>query len=539
MAGRNLVTLGYILVFWVALPGILAALAAWGQRIFGPTLRLPNLLPAAIVLAGLSGFMLAVSIVQYTRASGSLPVSAFPPRRLIRSGVFGVWRHPIYLFSVFFFSGLAMIFWPAGSILVVLPCLAVGTFIYAGIEEAGLKRRFGSFYDGHRRQTSVLIPRLPQVVRPPLGILSRAYFRFEVSGRENAAIDPPFVVIAAHRNYLDPVFVSLALNVPVHYITTFEMFRRPASKAVFSKLFSLPLKRFRPDVGSVLDIRRRLREGCVVGIFPEAERSWTGTMLRFKPEVLKLLRMQPDIPILPLRLEGTYAAWPRWARLPRRAKVSVVIEKPVFADRRESPAGLEDRLSRLIEPREAPGPAPVPAAAGGIEKLIYRCPECLRFDAIRSGRGPDFTCSKCRADFRLFSDLSIQLSGSDVRTSLAGIAARVRVAPDNSSSGSEPGTTPARAELSVEKLGRLEPVGSGRLNLSAAILGFESAGGTVRIDLDSTRAVVVEGARKLQVYGGRPAGLFQFEILDQSALKWQDLVVAAVRSRRGFAPSTA
>lgn len=539
MTGKKLITLGYILMFWGVLPGILAALAAWGERAFGPALRLPTLLTAGLLLAGLSGIMLALSIVQYTRAAGSLPISALPPRQLIRSGVFGVWRHPIYLFSVFFFSGLAMTRWPAGSLLVVFPSLVLGTFIYARIEEGGLKRRFGSLYDGHLRQTSILVPRLAHILRGLFAVLSRFYFRFEVSGGEADALAPPFVVISAHRNYLDPVFVSLALKKPVHFITTFEMFRSPASRLLFSRLFSLPAKRYKPDVRSSLDIRRRLLEGCVVGVFPEAERSWTGAMRGFKPEVLKLFRRHSDIPILPLRLEGTYAAWPRWARGPRRASVSVVIEKPVFVSRGEDPSELEAKLSRIIEPRGAPDPRPRPVAADGIEALLYRCPECLSFDAIRSGRGPDFGCSKCRASFSLLSDLSIRSSESGARASLASIAAGIRIAPESPASDGESSVFRARARLCIEKLGRLEAFGAGRLDLSANQLRFASGGAQVHIDLDSIRSVIIEGARKLQVYGGHPARLFQFTHLDQSALKWQDLVVEAVRRRAGFAPSTA
>jgi 1-acyl-sn-glycerol-3-phosphate acyltransferase len=539
MAGRKLVTLGYILVFWGALPGILVALAAWGERVFGPELRLPNLLPAGLLLAGASGVMLALSIAQYTRASGSLPISAFPPQRLIRSGVFGIWRHPIYLFSVFFFSGLAMIFWPAGSILVAFPALSLGTLVYAKIEEGALKKRFGRVYDGHRRQTSIFIPRLPNLVRPLFAVLSRFYFRFEVSGRENGALAPPFVVISAHRNYLDSVFISLALNAPVHFIITFEMFRNPVSRFIFSRLLCLPKKRYKPDLRNALDIRRRLLEECAVGMFPEAERSWTGTMICFKPETLKLLRNHPDIPILPVRLEGTYAVWPRWARGPRRAKVSVFIEKPVFASRGESSAELEARLFRLLEPREAPDSRLSPIAAGGIESVIYRCPECLSFDAIQSGKGADFRCSNCLAHFKLLSDYSIQKSGDDARASLASISRRIRDVTENSFSAPDSSVTRARAKLSVEKFGRFEFVGTGRLDLSAHDLTFESRGASVGIDLASIHSVVIEGARKLQLYGGHPACLFQFALLGQSALKWQDLIVGTIRRRFGFSPSRA
>jgi 1-acyl-sn-glycerol-3-phosphate acyltransferase len=440
---------------------------------------------------------------------------------------------------VFFFSGLGMIFWPAGSLLVVFPALALGTLIYARVEEAGLEKRFGSVYDGHRRQTAILVPRLFYLLRPLFAVISRILFRFEVSGRENGALDPPYFVISAHRCYLDSFFISLAMKVPVHFITTFEMFRGPASRFVFSRLLALPKKRYRPDIRNALDIRRRLLQGCAVGIFPEAERSWTGAMIGFKPEALKLFRNNPDIPILPVRLEGTYAVWPRWARGPRRAKVSAFIEKPVFAGRGELPADLEIRLSRLVEPRQAPDPRLRPLAARGIESLIYRCPDCLSFDTIRSVKVPGFRCSTCLAHFKLFSDFSIQKSGNDVRISLENASRQIRVGPESLISARASCVTWVRARLSVDEAGRLEHVGTGRLELLAPKLIFKSGSPLIQIDLDSVRSVVVEGSRKLQVYGGRPANLFQFTLLDQSVLKWQDLVVEAVRHHRGFSPTTA
>jgi len=539
MAKKNLITFGYILAFWGLLPGILVALAAWGERVFGPGLRLPNLVPAGLLLAGTSGVLLVLSIAQYSRAAGSLPISAFPPQRLIRSGVFGIWRHPIYLFSVFFWSGAEMIFWPAGTLLVAFPALALGALAYARMEERALSKRFGSIYDGHRRQTSILIPRLFHFVRPLLSVLCRVYFRYEASGGENAAPAPPFFVISAHRNYLDSIFISLALNVPVHFVTTFEMFRKTGSRCLFLKLLGLPKKRYKPDVRNALDIRRRLLEGCAVGIFPEAERSWTGAMMAFKPEVLKLLQSYPDIPILPVRLEGTYAAWPRWARGPRRSNVSAIIERPVFVGRGETPAGLEARLSRLVEPRLAPGSGRRPPGAAGIESLIYRCPECLSYDTVQSGKGPEFGCSKCRARFSLLPDYSVKKPGDDLRASLERLSRPIRIVTDNQLSAPDALITWGQADLAVEKFGRFEAVGAGRLELTPRRLTFDSGSAIYPIELDSIRSVVIEGARKFQVYGGAPAALFQFEFPGQSALKWQSLAVEIVRNRHGFSPSTA
>ena len=537
MAKRRLIVLGYVLTFWGALPGALVLLAAWGERVMGPRLPLPDLRPAGLVLAGVSGVMLALSIVQYTRAAGALPISAFPPQKLIRSGVFGIWRHPIYLFFLLLFGGLAAAFWPTGACLVAIPVLTVMTFVYARLEERGLGKRFGSLYRGHRRQTAIVVPRLIHFVRVVSAGLARLFFGLEVLGKEHRSLDPPLIVVSAHRCYLDPFLVLAALGTPLHFITTSAMFRKPWSRLLFSRLLGLPVTRYKPDVRNALEIRRRLGEGCVVGMFPEAERTWADTMAGFKPEALRLLWNLPDVPILPVRLEGTYAVWPRWAKGPRRAKVSVRFEAPLFAGRAGSPADLEAKLSWLIGPRESPASPGSPISSRGIETVIYRCPDCRRFGTIRSGRGARFECSSCLADFTLLPGFTVQRAKESIGSPLASLARSVRFGPEAGLPEEEPRLAPARVKLSIERSGRLEAAGAGRLDLAGDQLIFTSTSQAVRIDLEAIQAVVIEGARKLEVYGGRPARLHQFTVLDQSALKWQDVVIELVRRRTGVAPA--
>jgi len=541
MVSKTLVTFGYVLVFWGALPGLLAALAALEERLLGPHLRLQGLRWAGLGLAVAAGAILAASILQYFRASGSLPISAFPPRKLIRTGLFGVWRHPIYLFSVLFFSGLGITVWPAGFLLASFPVLAAGTVIYASFEETGLEKRFGRAYEGHCRQTSIILPGLRQLLRPVAAGLCRFYFRYEVSGRENGKIEPPFFVVSAHRNYLDSVFISLALGVPVHFITTSERFRSPLSRAFYSRLCALSKKRYTPDVRHALEIRRRLAEGCAVGLFPEAERSWTGEMCEFKAGALKLLRAHPEIPILPLRLQGAYEAWPRWAPLPRRTKVVAQVGELVFASAGESWPAFEARIRALIEPPRASRSLSTPVSAKGIGTLVYRCPECRSFDSVRSGRGEAFFCARCGARFELRPDRSVRRIGRDGSIPLADLTKRIftgsaAMVPDGS-----PGrrSTADGTSLAIDRDGRMKTRGTGRLELTDAGLSFDGPDGLVRFDLAATRAVVVEGARILQMYGGRPPVLFQLTLKDQSVLKWQHLIAAEVRRARGSGPDMA
>lgn len=537
MAKRKHIVLGYVLTFWGALPGALILLAAWGERAFGPRLALPDFRPAGLTIAAISGLTLALSIVQFTRAAGVLPISAFPPQRLIRSGVFGVWRHPIYLFFLLSFGGLAVAFWPTGAVLVAVPVLAGMTLVYARIEERGLEKRFGCLYRGHRRQTAIVVPRLIHFIRILAAGLGRLFFRLEVLGKEHRSLDPPFIVVSAHRCYFDPFLVLAALGRPIHFITTSAMFRKPLPRFLFSRLLGLPVTRYKSDVKNALEIRRRLGDGGIVGMFPEAERTWTDTMARFKPEALRLLASLPDVPILPVRLEGTYAVWPRWAKGPRRAKVSVRFEAPLFAGGAGSAADLEARLSELIRPRESLVDSRRPIPAMGIETVLYRCPECGRFDTIRTGKGARFACSDCSAEFTLLPGFTVERAKDSARSPLASLARSVRVGPEAGLSDEALRPAPARVELATERNGRLEAAGEGSLVLEEDHLAFASADLAVRIDLEAIQAVVIEGAGKLEVYGGRPPRLRQFKVLAQSALKWQDVVVEAVRRRTGVAPA--
>jgi 1-acyl-sn-glycerol-3-phosphate acyltransferase len=541
MASRKSVTLGFILTFWGLLPGALAALAVWGQARVGPRMRLEGIAPFGAALGTGAGLLLALSIVQYVRASGRLPISAFPPGQLIRSGVFGIWRHPIYLFAVFFYGGWGVAFWPAGFLLVSFPLLVLATVVYARKEEAGLEKRFGASYAAHRRQTSLLVPRLIHVLRWVSAALFGLCFRFRVSGRENARIEPPFFVVAAHRNYLDPVFVLAALGRPVRFITDSGMFRSRLTRFVFGRLLALPKKRHAPAIGDALAIRRLLRESCVIGLFPEAERSWSGSMLSFKPAVLKLLRRYPGIPVLPVRLDGAFEAWPRWAPRPRRARITATILPAVQALPEESPAELGTRLATLIMPRRIREAPPRPIPARGIEALIYRCPDCLSLDAIRSGRDHEFRCVRCLAGFELLSDMTVRRTGLRTTVPLEILCRRIFVGPTSAGRAvplSEEFVADG-TELALEgPRGRI-PSGPGRLILGGREVRFDGGDAEVRIALESVRAVLVEGARVLQVYGGQPARLCHFRLAGQSALKWQHLIAEAVRAARGKSPATA
>jgi phosphatidylglycerol:prolipoprotein diacylglycerol transferase len=133
---------GYGALFVVVLP---AALVGWAHATRG-WVRLPVPLPpvagylvAALGLAVLLGGMLA--LVLHGRG---LPMNAFPPPRFVRSGVYRLFAHPIYVGAVAICAGASAVAGSASGFWLVTPSLALAcASLVLGHERPDLHHRFG------------------------------------------------------------------------------------------------------------------------------------------------------------------------------------------------------------------------------------------------------------------------------------------------------------------------------------------------------------------------------------------------------------
>lgn len=133
----------YGAAFAVVLPVLLVL---WGRRL-DQLLALPIVAspPAGLVLAvgGVSLMLLAMRDL-WVRGGG-LPMSPFPPRRLVTGGAYRLVAHPIYLGAVTLALGVSLAAPSAAGLWVVTPvlALAVGAWV-AGYERAATISRFGA-----------------------------------------------------------------------------------------------------------------------------------------------------------------------------------------------------------------------------------------------------------------------------------------------------------------------------------------------------------------------------------------------------------
>lgn len=104
----------YALAFTVGLP---AALVAWSRSLDVGLPAYQSVAPGwTLVLSGLAIWLAAV--VQLVRRGGGLPMNAFPPPRLVTSGVYALAAHPVYVLLPWLvaYEGVKLLGQPADAI---------------------------------------------------------------------------------------------------------------------------------------------------------------------------------------------------------------------------------------------------------------------------------------------------------------------------------------------------------------------------------------------------------------------------------------
>lgn len=186
-------------------------------------------------------------------------------------------------------------------------------------------------------------------MRALAGITLRPYLRLEVEGRERVPPEGAFVCAANHRSYLDPIVLQMAIpERRLVYLMTSDWYDRPLLKPFFKLMHAVPVREgARQQREAFVRALGALRSGHPVGIFPEGRISPDGTLLPFRPGVVRLAS-RAGVPIVPAGISGTERALPKGKVFVRPAKVRIRFGVPL------PPPALEglDRAERRAREKE-------------------------------------------------------------------------------------------------------------------------------------------------------------------------------------------
>jgi 1-acyl-sn-glycerol-3-phosphate acyltransferase len=123
-----------------------------------------------------------------------------------------------------------------------------------------------------------------------------------VRGAEHVTPAGPVVMVANHTGVLDGPLMAIMSPRPVHVLTKREMYDGRLGGFLMAS-GQIPVHREGPDPAAVKTALRVLRDGGVVGVFPEGTRG-AGEVEQVKPGAA-YLAMATGAPVVPLVLLGT------------------------------------------------------------------------------------------------------------------------------------------------------------------------------------------------------------------------------------------
>lgn len=173
------------------------------------------------------------------------------------------------------------------------------------------------------------------------GGLLRVYFRLSV-------VNPPrlagaYVLAANHGSLLDGVVLQAAVPRRVSYLLTVAFYRLRWLRWFFRWIRAIPIHDAGGNKNALQEATRRLREGGVVGIFPEGGVSRSGALARAKPGVA-ILAEGAQSPVVPARIVGAFEAMPRGSWFPKPRKITIRFGAPLPPPARaDSPRRLDYR----------------------------------------------------------------------------------------------------------------------------------------------------------------------------------------------------
>ncbi|AIE60566.1 lysophospholipid acyltransferase family protein [Bacillus methanolicus] len=165
-------------------------------------------------------------------------------------------------------------------------------------------------------------------------------YRIQVIGIEHFPKDGGVLLCANHIDNLDPPIVGITAPRPVHFMAKAELFSVPVLGRIVRNLNAFPVKRGMSDREALRKGLSILKEGKVLGLFPEGTRSKTGELGKGLAGA-GFFALRSDAYIVPCAIIGPYKPF---------RSLKVVYGKPIdFKILRENKATAEQATELIME----------------------------------------------------------------------------------------------------------------------------------------------------------------------------------------------
>ncbi len=145
-----------------------------------------------------------------------------------------------------------------------------------------------------------------RIYRAIASVVIRLIYNTQFIGFEKIPRTGPAIIIANHVSYMDGVVIQAACNRPIRFLIDHYIYKLPAINYFMRYNRAIPILAKKDSVEKALDeISSGLDSGDLVGIFPEGQLTYTGSLGRFKPGIEWIVERDP-VPVYPVVIIGMW-----------------------------------------------------------------------------------------------------------------------------------------------------------------------------------------------------------------------------------------
>lgn len=240
------------------------------------------------------------------------------------------------------------------------------------------------------------------ILRVTLGTWLKLTYNLKGFNDEVKDMPGPFLLIGNHCLNWDPFMSGLYLKPNTRFIASDSLFRNRAVAWLLTYLVgAIPKKKAVSDLKTIKLSIKELKKGHVVGVYPEANRTWDGKSIDIIYSTAKFVKLM-KVPVVSCVMKGGYLSRPRWSVRGRRGVLELHFKLLLTTEDVKSKSldelyGIlndsiqydefewqKDRMIRYKSRRPAEF----------LENYLYICPKCKSIGTLVSDKA-EFRCTAC------------------------------------------------------------------------------------------------------------------------------------------------
>ena len=155
-----------------------------------------------------------------------------------------------------------------------------------------------------------------------LGVTLRIYNRLSVFYVKPLSKKGPYILVANHASFLDPIYIGVAFPLRLYFMAKKESFQSKIFGYILRSLGAFPVDREKADIGATKTGIRILKEGKVLAIFPQGGRRGETDFSQFK-QGAAFFALKTGVQIIPVYITGTDQVMPKGQGTIKPKKVKI------------------------------------------------------------------------------------------------------------------------------------------------------------------------------------------------------------------------